>query len=425
MTVKVGCVEKKLNVPLFAELYGYGPFLGRRNIGERDPLYCRALSFYDGHRRNLVIATDAVVSDDLDSQILRAQISNELKIDPSGIMFTATHTHSGPAMSLGIGWGERCPEYLDHWRETVLSAAREVIKTEEEVKVFAGRAPLSKKVGLNRVDPVKNETDPDIRWIKFVRKDGSVKTLLHNHAMHGVVYGPKQLRVSADWMGDVNRQIKERKLAEIPFFFLGTAGDINVIWSQPPENRDPNLLEISNFYTDELEKDLNNGQELKLDSIESVLENFEFPTQIMSSEEMRKTAESIKERIPLLYNRLIEMATLSDQGADFRVLKDLQVLRMGDLAFYAFPGEPFLELGQRIMAESPFKFPVAISVANGNGRYFPSKETFNRFPSITMLKDWGEYGFYEIHAGAGRYMPKYKDNIADFITEKSLNLKLK
>ena len=425
MSINVGCAEKALTVPLFAELYGYGPFKGRRNTGTRDPLYCRALSFGDGLRRTLVIATDAVVSDDVDSQILRARIANELKILPQGIMFAATHTHSGPAMSLGIGWGEMNQEYLAHWRESVLEVARSAIASEETVNAFAGRAPLTRKIGQNRVDGETDETDPDIRWIRLVRADGSVKVLLHNHAMHGVVFGPAQKRVSADWMGDVNRQIRERALAETPFFLYGTAGDINVIWSRPPEQRDENLLEISTAYTDDLERDLANGVELKLTPIQSALEAFELPTEIMSAAEMRHTAGLIAGKMPFIHDRFVEMAELADRGADFRVIKDLQVLRMGDVALYAFPGEPFLALGQRIMRESPFTFAMGVGVSNGNGRYFPTRETFDRFPSITQLDDWGHYGFYEIHAGAGRYMPKYQPDVADFLVDTLLGMTLR
>ena len=66
-------------------------------------------------------------------------------------------------------------------------------------------------------------------------------------------------------------------------------------------------------------------------------------------------------------------------------------------------------------------------VANGNGRYFPIKETFDRNPSLLVDASGAaiDYGYYEIWAGAGRYMPRYQDNIADFIVGKLLELQLK
>ena len=60
MQVKVGCAENIIEVPLFAELGGYGPFLGRRNRGVRDPLYARVLTVNDGVNRNVVVVTDTI-----------------------------------------------------------------------------------------------------------------------------------------------------------------------------------------------------------------------------------------------------------------------------------------------------------------------------------------------------------------------------
>lgn len=429
----VGVAENALNVPLFAELYGYGPFLGRRNIGTRDPLFCRVMTFNDGNRRNMIVTTDAVVTDDLDARILRAQIAAELGLLPKSIMFVATHTHSGPAMSLGIGWGEMNQEYLAHWRTVVRQTAREAVASEEEVSAIGGRAKLSKKLGYNRANSQKNQTDPEIRWIKLVRSDNSVKALIHNHGMHGVCYGPDQLRVSADWMGEANRVIKERKLAEIPFFIYGAAGDINFNWKKPfPEStvadRDQELYECGQRYVNDLEKSLTSGGvPVELGPLQAAFDTVELPTCIETADELRRNAELLKEVWPFASKRYTEMAVLADQGKDFRVFKDLQVLRMGDFALYAFPGEPFVQLGVDIMEKSPFNFAMPAGVANGNGRYFPIKETFDRNPSLLVDASGAaiDYGYYEIWAGAGRYMPRYQDNIADFIVGKLLELQLK
>ena len=57
-TFRLGCAEEALEVPLFVELYGYGPFIGRRNLGAHDPLYCRAFYFDDGRNRAMFITAD-------------------------------------------------------------------------------------------------------------------------------------------------------------------------------------------------------------------------------------------------------------------------------------------------------------------------------------------------------------------------------
>ncbi len=421
--MKIGIAETALEVPLFAELYGYGPFLGRRNRGTRDPLYCRALTFYDGKRRNIIIVTDSVVTDDQDARNLRAQIAAEFKVAPAGIMFAATHTHSGPAMSLGIGWGERHEGFLAHWRESVVKTVGRAIASEEEVRAWAGTAPLSQKLSINRVNP-EWPTDPGIRWIQFKRQDGSTKALLHNHGMHGVVFG-RTLLVSADWMGEANRLIKERKLADTPFFLYGAAGDIN---TEPCCKReaegDEILRQIGQFYVNDIEKSLKEGgREISLAPLECGMESVLLPTVNEDSGQLRKNAEIVRETKPFLADRFEEMAILYDRGDRFPVKPDLQVLRMGDIAIYAFPGEPFVELGRRIMNESKFPFPMAAGVANGNCRYFPTPETFDMFPA-GLATEKACYGFYEIYQGAGRFMPRYQNHIASFIVDKLLSLKI-
>jgi hypothetical protein len=323
-------------------------------------------------------------------------------------------------MSLGIGWGEMHEGYLKHWRETVREVARQAIKNEEYVTAIGGNAPLSAKLGINRVNS-EGPTDPSIRWIKFIRPDKSVKVLLHNHGMHGVVFGRTRL-VSADWMGDVNRRIKEQKLAEVPFFIYGAAGDIN---TGTVGGDEAELERIGTAYIADLVRGMDaGGESLELTPVQAALEKTELPTVQLDSETMRETAQKIYETHPYLAERMIEMSILAKDGRTFPVSLDLQALKMGDIGIYAFPGEPFYALGKRVTDESPGKFPMAAAVANGNGRYFPTPETFDLFPDIFSAQN-GTYGFYEIFQGAGRFMPPYQRNIADFIVSALLGLKYK
>ncbi len=429
--IKVGCAEKIIDVPLFAELAGYGPFLGRRNLGVRDPIYCRALSFSDGHRRNLIVVSDVMASNDRECRAMRHCLAESYGLEPGGILFVATHTHSAPLTGPSdIGYGEVCPEFVENWRKTVSAVVGEALANEEEIRAFAGRAPIRKTLGQNRADPEHGHTDPAIRWVKFIRGDGTVKVLLHNHAMHGVVFGRQRL-VSADWMGDANRKIKARGLAEIPFFLYGCSGDINVIWTHPkPEERDKNLDWISESYVDDLENDLVRGNEIALGPVSAVLETVGFPTEPVIAAELRGTAAKLLAKLPsehgillqYIHDRMIEMAVMAEHGHDFRAVHDLQVLRMGDLAIYAIPGEPFLALGETVMKEAPFVFPLAVSVANGDAGYFPTPEMFERYPDPFCCDDFGAFGFYEVWFGPGLLRPKFKPEIVEFITKKLLSL---
>ena len=426
-----GAAENIVDVPLFAELGGYGPFRGRRNIGVRDPLWCRVLTFNDGIRRNMIVVTDMISSGQLHCRMLRMELAEQFALYPESILFMATHTHSGACISsCDVGYGDANAEFLDNWRRTVKKTAGEALRNEEPCRALAGKASIRKPIGSRRTDGGEKHTDPEIRFVKMVRPDGSVKALLHNYAMHGVVFGP-QLHVSADWMGDVNAKIKARKLAEIPCFLYGTAGDINVIWTHPkPEERHLNLDWIGTSYTDDLEAGLAHAEEIEVGPCRAVLKTVELPTEPVIASEYRDTAEKLLKKLPspheklltYIHDRMIEMAVLAEAGHDFRVLRDLQVLTMGDLAVFAIPGEPFLTVGETIRTGARSKFPLAVSVANGDAGYYPAKEMFDRYPSIFSCDDFGAFGFYEVWFGPGLLRPKFKSCIVEFLTSTLLNM---
>ncbi len=426
-----GAAENVIEVPLFAELGGYGPFRGRRNTGVRDPLWCRVLTFNDGSRRNVLIVSDMISSGQLQCRVLRMELAEMYALYPESVMFAATHTHSAACISCcDIGYGEANAEFLDNWRRTVKKTVGEAIRSEEPVRAFAGKAPVRKQLGSRRTTSDERHTDPEIRFVKFLRADGSVKALLHNHAMHGVVFGP-QLKVSADWMGDANAKIKQRKLAEIPCFLYGTAGDINVIWThKDPAERHLNLEWIGTSYTDDLEAGLNDCEEIDISVCKAVLNAVELPTEPVVAEQYRAIAEKLLEKLPgpheklltYMHDRMIEMAVLAENGHDFRVIRDLQVLKMGDLSVSAVPGEPFLAVGEAVRAGSKGKFPLAVSVANGDAGYYPTREMFEQYPSIFDSDDFGAFGFYEVWFGPGLLRPKFQPHIVDFITSTLLKM---
>lgn len=430
--VLVGAAESIVDVPLFAELGGYGPFRGRRNIGVRDPLYCRVLTVNDGNRRNVVVITDMIASSQLHCRLLRMELAEEFSLFPESIMFAGTHTHSGPSLaSCDVGYGEPSAQFAENWRAAVKANLRAAIADEEVVRAFCGKAPIRKALGSRRTMGGDKHTDPHIRFVKFCRPDGSVKVLLHNHAMHGVVFGP-QLYVSADWMGDSNRKIKERKLCEIPLYLYGTAGDVNVIWTHQGAERDKNLDWISESYTNDLENALKECEEIPLFKVQSVLKSIELPTEKVVADEYRSVAEVLQEKaqkglgdvklLNFIHDRMIEMAVMAERGHDFRVIRDFQIFRMGELEIFAIPGEAFLQIGEELMAKAKGRFPLALSVANGDSGYFPDREMFERYPSVFDCDDFGAFGFYEVWFGPGQLRAKYKPEISAFIVEKLLEL---
>ncbi len=431
---KIGCAELVLEVPLFAELYGYGHFASRRNTGVYEPLYARAVTFYDGKKRAVIIYSDLCTTDTRFARELRAQIAGKLRINPEGIAFVATHTHSGPALSAESAdtSGIRNREFEQHWKSTVLDLACKAFENEEEIgSADTGCARPDMPLGTNRVEPDRNVTDPAIRWVRFKRRDGSVKLLIHNHAVHGIAdNGPLSLKVSSDWMGAANRMIKEEKLAEFPIFLQGPAGDINARTSCGGEKREGVGRELAAEYLSCLKKDLNSGTPLPLGEVRYILRTFELPTRFQTPEELRRDGDSLrargrndreKEYWGINAMRLDEMALLAEKGFDLGTNQDLQVISIGEAAFFFIPGELYIEPGLELLEKSGAKHPFAATVSNGCGQYFFTEKSGLRYPEISCTAE-KLFGFYEIYGYMHALRFRYENNICPFIIDKLLKL---
>lgn len=424
---KIGCAEKMLEVPLFAELYGYGPFAGRRNQGVLEPLFARAFSFFDGEKRVLMLYADTCTISDPYTDDFRAILGEKYGIAPECISLSATHTHSAPSLGRGCSpsSGVPHPEYIKTFVETILEVADRAIANEEEiVKAEAGKAPLSVKVGVNRVDPENGPTDPAIRWVRFFKKDGSCKVIIHNHGVHGIASNMGIARlVSSDWMGAANRLIKEKELCEMPLYFQGPAGNINTVNSYH-KTPDMKISEIvASTYVEDLANDFANGTEIPLGKFTCSMERFDFPTVKQTAEELRKDAERLrKDGMTNFAYRFEEMAILEETGKGvYPQIHDLQVIQMGDLSFFFVPGELFIEPGMEIMERSKAAFPFVVTVSNGNAAYIGTEENAKRYPSIHQRPD-KLFGFYEVYCYMHFLHFKFVDNIADFVVNNLLKL---
>ena len=428
---KLGCAEEMLEVPLFAELYGYGPFADRKNLGVVEPLYCRAYSFNDGMRRALMIYTDTCITCDALAREMRMRLATEFKYDPEAIAFIATHTHSAPPLSTAYASSSGIAHqgFIEIWKATVMRVAKAAKADEEEISdAFYGKAPLEKPIGKNRVEVETNPTDPAIRWVKFMRPDGTAKVLLHNHGVHGIACNGELYKyVSSDWMGAANRLIRERRLADMPFFMLGPAGNINTETSVNQTKDRNEYVKLAERYVDYLERDLNNGSRLELGTITCRLKAFEFPTIKQSAEELHADAETFRSFNQPYWNfnatRLDEMALMLKRGDDLSEWHDFQIIRIGELECFFVPGELYIEPGLELLEKAGGKSPVIATVSNGNGTYFFTEHTAKMYPDASSKNSKRLFGFYEIYGYMHRHAFKYQPTIASFIVNSFLKLR--
>ena len=427
---KVGCAEQILEVPLFVELYGYGFFQGRRNVGVHDPLYCRTFCFNDGSSRAMIVYTDTCVIPDEYAQEMRAKLAFRYKIPAGQIAFVATHTHSAPPLGFrsGVGFGTADPDFQETWKKAVLKTAEKAFLSEEEIEyALAGATPLTEKLGRNRVEVEKNITDETIRFLCFMKKDGSCKALIHNHGIHGIAMNGAWARlVSADWMGAANALIQQEGLAEMPLFLQGPCGDVNTETACSILKNDTAAAVIGKKYVADLKKGIREyGKKITDLTISGTLQSFKFPVKEQTAQELREDAEAFQAVSNQHVLRLKEMSILLEKGYDLNSYHDLQVIKIGPCSFFFIPGEYFVEDGASLMKKSENEFAFAAEVANGDGKYFPSEKDMKRYPEVSCIKTCKNqcaFGFYEIYGYPTGLRFKYQDFVASFVAENLLKL---
>ncbi|MCQ2379366.1 MAG: hypothetical protein MJ025_00355 [Victivallaceae bacterium] len=432
---QLGCAEKELEVPLFAELSGYGAYCERRNLGVIEPLYCRAVSFNVKGKRAMIVYTDALETALDYAREMRKAIAEKFAVSPDGIAFVATHTHSGPALHAdvnGLSFGIPHPAYQKTWRKAVMEVAEKAIANEEDIAdVIVGRSVPSEKISRNRVEREKNITDPAIRWARFRRPDGTTKLFIHNFGMHPVTTNGKVniKYASSDWPGCTNRLIRERGLADMAVLFLGPAGDQMPKKTSIDQNSEEGTMIESVDYMNALMAGLGNGKKISVDNLSFTLKTVRMPVRVQTADELRADAKTLRDedaRRGESYwkdkaTRLEEMAMLVEKGRDLGTSLDFQVIRLGGIHFFMVPGEPYVEPGIRLLEQAKCEFPFLVTMANGAGSYFFTKSSGERYPDMKS-RDNKVFGFYEINLYMLAHRFRYENNVADFVMDTLLQM---
>jgi hypothetical protein len=159
---------------------------------------------------------------------LRREIAALAGVPEGNILFSATHSHSGPQTSTRASAtiGVLDPRFIALLHERTREATRAAVADLEPVSVrrFTGCHDL----GFNRrpqFDP-DGPTDPILTAIRFARADGSPRTFLVHYTCHPVI--SQEHVVSGEWPG-VAMDILEQELGVTALFLQGCCGDINPV----------------------------------------------------------------------------------------------------------------------------------------------------------------------------------------------------
>jgi len=242
--LEAGAARVSLSVPAGAPLAGYGTaarrlllpdvfgrhahtFWFKPSQGERDALAARALVLQFGGRRVAWVAVDLLAVD----QTFTADVGRRLRaagVPPLTLVLSASHTHSGPGAyvdSALFGW--LALDRLDGAiRAALLDAVVAAVRQADEARRPARVASGSVATPPLTTSRLGQALDPELLVLRVTSAGGAPIAMVWNYAIHGTMLGPRNLRLSADVMGEASRRL-EQALGAPVLFVNGAVGDVS------------------------------------------------------------------------------------------------------------------------------------------------------------------------------------------------------
>ena len=396
-----------------------GSFRYRPATGAHDPLNSRAVVLADGTETVAIAIVDScyIPRETLDAAKRQAQA--ETGIPAGRMLIAATHTHTAPPPTPGVGLrgpepASSIPNEERYSRQLIDGIASSIARAFERLEpaeigwasmempdeVFNRRWFM--KEGTIPPDPFGGTTDqvrmnPPAGSPDLVRPSGpvdpeavalSIRTVageplavLANYSLHYVGNIPPGL-VSADYFGEFSLNIATRLQADDRFVGIlsnGTSGNINNIdFTKTRSRKEPfeQVRSVAGKLADAVARAYGGIEHardarLAMEQTELTLARRKPTRQVLnqSMSILQDISPSELTRRHIYAQRAIDL-----QNAPDNVSVILQAIRIGDLGIVALPFETFVETGLAIKRASPLQQTFVVSLANGAEGYLPTPQ---------------------------------------------------
>ena len=380
--LRAGVARADITPPPGVELWGYSNRSGPAR-STLDPLYARVLVLDDGRRSAAVVTLDLGRSFG-PPQIaqLRERVRREHRVDE--VMLIASHTHSGPVIE------DRYEGELPAWEARALDRIAGAIGEARarlapaRIGVGIGQAVIGHNRRVIQSDGTvrmlwRNSTgqqtgmiDPTVGVIRVDDGTGAPLAVLVNYACHPVIFGPDNLRYSADFPGAMAAVVEAglrapSGAAPVCFFLQGAPGDINPLLDKTPLSEDADRIRT------EVGEHL--GREVVRVARGIATATPETPEVAFLSEEMRFPnrwdLNVLREMIVRVYGPTPARRYMQYVVPEIVAPVTTLVLNR-QIALVGLPGEPFVGLQLLLKQRSPLAATFMCGYTNGYVGYFPT-----------------------------------------------------
>ncbi len=218
----VGTASIDITPPTGVYLAGFGARIGP-STGVHDPLVAAALVADDGERQVAIVTTDLIGVPAALVREVRETVAAQTGLPASGIMISASHTHSGPDIS-------RTDDLTREYRASLIVKLVAVItrawQERQPATVSAAIGELYSSAANRRPNGGPVDRSVNVLWASS--DTGQPFGVLVNYTCHGTVLGPDSLLISADYIGYMRRRLAERVGDGVVLLFAnGALGNVN------------------------------------------------------------------------------------------------------------------------------------------------------------------------------------------------------
>ncbi len=367
--LQAGAAAVDITPAIPVALSGYLNPENRVSQGVHDRLYARVIAFTDGSRRVVLVSCD--LTSFISAAYFQSRILSKFHLQPEELFLCATHTHSGPELSLNRTYPHPNNfQYTVSLCDRLLSCIDAAFGDLGPCSIAAGKADC--RIGVSRRKPVAGgrvemapnpagPADPELLVLSLSRESALPFAALFSYACHSRSLRGTNTLVSGDIFG-IAEQFVERAHGNrfTAAAFAGASGDI-----------DP-VSVVAGF--DALSGSVSEPVRLGRVLGESVVQALEAARPLQAVLPVR----TLQIRVPL-------PRKVRGQTAPVTV----SLARIGDVAVVGLDCEASVEIGHAIRSASPFAYTLIVTVCNGWSGYLP------------VAHQYAEGGYEVGHSGFG------------------------
>jgi neutral ceramidase len=418
--LRAGSAATNITPPLGAAIAGsFAPGLSTDN---HDELWVKSLVLDNGHTRLAIALIDVCILPASVNRNVKETLAAEAGIPADNILLCCTHTHSAPA-TMHVFQAQADPDYIAFLTRRIVDSVRISVARLQPARLgfgfgredriafnrryhlkpgtmpanpFGGFDQVKTNPGVANPNVVKaaGPTDPTVGIMSVQTAGGKPLALVGNYSLH-YVGGVGSGHVSADyfayWAADMTRRMGVgRGPGDPPFVAMltnGAQGDINNIdVLHGTAERLPSyaqMARVAGILADAsagVLAGIQYAEEVELGASQEWLElgvRLPGPDELRTAKKMIDSAPKEKyfRDLPLVYAR--ETMIMAETYPKIERVP-VQALRIADVGFAAFSGEPFVELGLAVRQKSALRRQFLIGLSNDHVGYIPTAAAFEQ-----------------------------------------------